>query len=309
MIHLICGQNAFTAQERVRELQKQYAASRPNSSISSFTEENFSADAFEHALRSTGLFGEQRIVIAKNILSSAEGRRVFWALAPLLQKSDAVLIVQESSLTTDVKKKAEKLLTKTELEEYPDFTKQKLVSWTQTQAKERRLTLTKEEAGALIRACGENPWAIIHALELRTLGMQHASTLKKNEKSIFKLLDAVTEKRPHEAFMLYHEILAEGASIGDIFWKLYWQYKNILVVSAYKHLSPSAIAEKTKLHPFVIKKAGWALERFTKQEIESTFEWLITLWQDDKIKTRDLPGELELFMLTLRPHILRSRFL
>lgn len=308
MIHVICGPNAFAAQERTQELTDAYLK-KSSSSISSFSEENFSAETFEIALRHSGLFQEQKIIIAKNILSLAEARQIVSKTTPHLQENSIVLILQEDNIDAALRQKMQTYISPEAFEEYPLLSSKKIASWFKSHAEKKNANISDQEIDELISAHGTNQWMLDTALELHILGAKHAESRQEDGKIIFRLLDAVTDKKIRDAFVLYHQILLSGASPEDVFWKLYWQFKNLLTVSRYEHLSPAAIKEKTSLHPFVIKKAGWALKRFTQQELESIFEWLITLWQDDKIKTRNLPGELELFFLTMRPHALPSRFL
>lgn len=308
MIHVIYGPNAFAVQKRTKELADAYSK-KSSSSISSFSEENFSAEAFEIALRHSGLFQEQKIIVAKNIFSLAEARQIVSKTIPHLQENSIVLILQEDKIDAGLQKKMQKYISSEAFEEYPLLSLKKIGSWLTNRIKQKNAAINQSQIDELISVYGTNQWMLENALELHILGAKHAGSRQEDGKIIFRLLDAVTDKKIQDAFVLYHQILLSGASPEDIFWKLYWQFKNLLTVSRYEHLSPALIEEKTGLHPFVIKKAGWALKRFSKKELESALEWLITLWQDDKIKTRNLPGELELFFLTMRPHALPSRFL
>jgi len=308
MIHIVYGPNTFATQERIKELVGSYSGKSP-SSISSFSEENFSAESLESALRHSGLFQEQKIIVAKNILSLGEAKNIIIETIPRLEENSVVLILQEDKLDAIFQKKIQKLVPLEAFEEYSLLSPKKISSWLKTHAKKKNAIISEQQIDELISAYGTNQWMLATALELHILGAKHITPHQKDSKNIFRLLDAVTDKKTKDAFMLYHHILLSDASPEDIFWKLYWQFKNLLTISRYEHLSPAVIEEKTGLHPFVIKKAGWALKRFTKTELESIFEWLITLWQDDKIKTRNLSGELELFFLTMRPHVLPSRFL
>lgn len=122
---------------------------------------------------------------------------------------------------------------------------------------------------------------------------------RQEDKSIFSVVDALSARKPRTAFAVYNRLINKGITPEEIFWKLFWQVKNLLLVSKYKSAGmPRLKIEKNSgLHPFVVKKCLAAVDRFGKEELEDLLEELLLLRHESKIGLRDLSQSLELFLL------------
>ena len=131
---------------------------------------------------------------------------------------------------------------------------------------------------------------------------KNKTTLDKNDsvwnsRAIFQLSDMLLSKNRYGAFAAYHLARAKGFAPEDIFWGIYRQFKNMLMLSAVPGLAPAAIQKETGLHPYVIRKGLGFLRNFEKPELESRFGRLMFLWSDAILNSRDLSVDLELFIL------------
>ncbi|MEK7090487.1 MAG: hypothetical protein AAB930_02785, partial [Patescibacteria group bacterium] len=128
-------------------------------------------------------------------------------------------------------------------------------------------------------------------------GFGSADKNRWKSRTIFQLSDMLMAKNRYAAFAAYHRARWEGFGPEDIFWGVYRQFKNMLLVSHAANIPLSAIKEETNLHPFVIKKCQEFLRNFSRKELEQKFERLMFLWSDVISGSKDLSAELELFIL------------
>lgn len=120
---------------------------------------------------------------------------------------------------------------------------------------------------------------------------------RKNHNAIFQVGDMLLAKNRLAAFSGYHELLWRGFTPENIFWNIYSQFKNMLLVASVSKLSPAQIQKETGLHPFVVQKGLGHLRNFSIEELENKFERLMFLWSDFVSEPKDLSQELELFIL------------
>ena len=106
---------------------------------------------------------------------------------------------------------------------------------------------------------------------------------KGNEFNIFSLTDAVGARNKKEAWVLYQKALLAGVSAEEIFFKLFWQVKSMLIVSKVKGVG------ETDMKPFTYNKAKSFLKNFTQNELEKLSEDLVTGY----ILARRGGGEIE----------------
>ena len=125
----------------------------------------------------------------------------------------------------------------------------------------------------------------------------NADENRRKSRTLFQFSDMLMAKNRYAAFAAYHRARSEGFGPEDIFWGVYHQFKNMLLVSHAANIPPFALQEETNLHPFVIKKCQSFLKNFTRGELEQKFERLIFLWSDVISGSKDLSAELELFIL------------
>ncbi|MEK7177006.1 MAG: hypothetical protein AAB719_01790 [Patescibacteria group bacterium] len=103
------------------------------------------------------------------------------------------------------------------------------------------------------------------------------------EFNIFLLTDALGAKNKKEAWTLYQKALLAGVSPEEIFFKLFWQVKSMLIVSKVKTVS------ETDMKPFTYNKSKSFLKNFKQEELEQISEDLVTGF----ILARRGEGEIE----------------
>ena len=212
-----------------------------------FDGDNLNTEDFEHTLRAESMFGEKRLILARDIFSDKETVDEVLKIAGRRFASGVTAVIYENKLNKELTKKLEKIGAK--LQEYKN---------TATSGK---------------------------------------SDSKWNSRSIFQLSDMLLSKNRYGAFAAYHRARFEGLTPENIFWGIYRQFKNMLMLSSVSSMAPDGIQKETGLHPYVIKKGLGFLRNFDKSELEKKFERLMFLWSDAILGQRDLSADLELFIL------------
>lgn len=103
------------------------------------------------------------------------------------------------------------------------------------------------------------------------------------EFNIFALTDALGARDRKRAWIIYQEALAVGLSAEEVFFKIVWQVKSLLIASRTK-----SVAE-TDMKAFPYSKAKGYLKNFKPGELEQLSENLVTGYY----KARRGEGEVE----------------
>lgn len=116
------------------------------------------------------------------------------------------------------------------------------------------------------------------------------SAKNKNSQSLFRLADLVALRKKQEAWLLYQEELSKGMPADDVFWKIFWQFKSLMIVKA---------GEGAALAPFVYRKTQNAAGLFSIDEAKKSLSVLLDLYQKNHNGEADLVIGLEKFILKL----------
>jgi hypothetical protein len=91
----------------------------------------------------------------------------------------------------------------------------------------------------------------------------------RGEFNIFSLTDAIGARKKRDAWVLYHKALASGMVPEEVFFKLVWQVKTMLLAQMTK------TAEEAEMKSFPYSKAKGFLRNFKPGELESFSENLV----------------------------------
>ena len=106
---------------------------------------------------------------------------------------------------------------------------------------------------------------------------------KGREFNIFALTDALGARKKKEAWILYQKALSAGLSAEEIFFKIVWQVKSMLIASRTKNV------EETDMKVFPYNKAKSFLKNFKPGELEKLSESLTVGYH----RARGGEGEIE----------------
>jgi len=108
----------------------------------------------------------------------------------------------------------------------------------------------------------------------------------KPDFNIFILTDALGARKKKDAWVLYRKALASGMAPEDVFFKLFWQVKTMLLAKRTK------TAEEADMKSYPYGKAKGYLNNFKEGEIEKLSEKLMLGYH----AVRRGKGEMETFV-------------
>jgi hypothetical protein len=101
--------------------------------------------------------------------------------------------------------------------------------------------------------------------------------------NIFALTDAIGARKKRDAWVLYQKALASGMVAEEVFYKLVWQIKTMLIASRTQN------PLEADMKPFPYNKAKGFLKNFSTKELENLSENLVLGYH----RARRGEGEIE----------------
>jgi len=123
---------------------------------------------------------------------------------------------------------------------------------------------------------------------------------KKTEEkryNLFPLCDAFGAKNKSKAWLLFQQTLLRGVTAEEIFWKIWWQVKNLLLIKKLSEENVKDLQKESGLHPFVLKKTLSALRNFTDRELYNYSAKLVELYHNARRGKADFSIGLEKFLI------------
>src|ERR1035437_8334500 len=115
----------------------------------------------------------------------------------------------------------------------------------------------------------------------------------RSEFNIWALTDAIAERKKKDAWVLYQKALASGMAAEEIFWKLVWVIKSLLIAQKTKNYT------ETDMKEYPYKKAKSNLKNFKEGELEKLSENLVTGLHNARRGEGDIDGLIEKTLLSL----------
>lgn len=144
---------------------------------------------------------------------------------------------------------------------------------------------------------------LLYRCEDEVITLRHVQDVvtKTVEANIFALSDSIGNKKGGEALQVLKDMLYLGQSPFQLLGFLARHFRNLLLVKDYRSMGyhEDQIKEKTKLHPFVIKKSIRQAERFTMPQLIAALERLLQIEVELKSTTSNGEELLEQFIIEL----------
>lgn len=116
---------------------------------------------------------------------------------------------------------------------------------------------------------------------------------KKESFNIFAFTDAIGEKNKKNAWILYTKAVMNGMVPEELFWKMVWQVKTLLLADKTKSATESG------LNPYVFQKAKSNLRKWKKRELEKMSEDLVVGYHEARRGGEEVGSMVEKLVLSL----------
>lgn len=111
--------------------------------------------------------------------------------------------------------------------------------------------------------------------------------------NIFALTDAIGGRDKKNAWVIYEKALASGMSADEIFWRVMWGVKTMILASKTKDVS------ETDMKPFPYNKAKSFLRNWKTEELEALSENLVIGYHEARRGNGPMETMIEKFLLSL----------
>ncbi len=115
----------------------------------------------------------------------------------------------------------------------------------------------------------------------------------RSDFNVFSLTDALGSRDKKQAWSLYQKALASGLSAEEIFWKIFWIVKSMMIALKTKSYS------ETEMKEFPYKKAKQYANNFSKDELEKLSEILVVGYHNARRGIGEIDSLIEKLLLGL----------
>lgn len=310
MIIFLYGADTFRSRQKLKfyreGFKKKYDPQGLNIEI--LAGEKLNLAEFRKKLGSRGLLAKKRLVIVEELATKNKSKKIQEEIADYLKSKpldkDQILIFWEGDLG-ERRKKGKRikevsgplvdfLSDKVKVEEFPLLSGYQLNKWVSEEFKKRKGRIDPDALELLIALVGNDLWQMINEME-KLINYKNGKLITKEDVSqfvragldtdIFKLSDALAERRLNLALKLIHDQIESGENELYLLTMLTRQFRILLLVkdAVREESNHYVIASRLGLHPFVCQKALVQVKNFSLTELKSIYQKLLEI--DIKIKT------------------------
>lgn len=284
---LLTGADSFRLQERVRFFRNAFRLKYQAGIIEDY-DLSTAWNVLEGAVLTPNLFGEKRLIFLTNFWNpeNFEKATKLDFFNRLAGQSETVTVIALEP-TLDKRTKATKFFQKeAQLEKFELLAGMDLEQYLLKWAEKEKITLDLRTTQFLVGRLGVDLWRLtseIKKLSLLADGsaidttMVEANTIPNAQVVLWDFLADVSKKRTQPALRKLRDLLERGESIYQILAMLNREIRihAQLKWGSDQRFSENTIAQKTKLHPFVVKKTlplsrnfGWSDLKLLYSELQ-----------------------------------------
>lgn len=316
MIIALHGQDTFHSRRELKRLREAFISKYDPSGLNTATlrDDGLTFDAIQSAATAQGLLSPRRFVAIERATEAS--KELQQHIAALLERgripAEHVVVFWDESPAED--RRARKVAPATPLgswlsklpsrsrsvrpgqsyrQDFPLLSGRLLEHAVQALADERRVRMTPNAITELVAYTQGDLWQINNIIPVlgHAAGKSEASENLVREyvhaeadADIFKLMDAVSERRESQALALLEESFAAGEHPLGLLAMLQRQFRILTLVqeASKTETRPDAIARELSLHPFVVQKALRQVRGFTVRELGDANSRLLVIEEQAK---------------------------
>jgi len=264
--------------------------------------EDFSTLLVEELLRSQSLFEKKNVVVLNRIFENVEACDFILEKIEDISESPNIFLCWEECVNKNILDKISAFIDKTQ--EFKLLEKQKVKDFIKEESKKTGIIIDRQREIEIGEKFGSDLWGIKSEIEkIFLLGQdKFKETVPSfDEVNIFHLTDAFGSKDKRRAWVLYQKALLSGLSAEEVFWKLSWQVKNILLVKRMsEELKKSAeeIVKESKINPFVVKNCLNFSRNFDIEKLNALYLELVDIYHNVMRGRMEIETSVEKFLLS-----------
>lgn len=293
MIIFLYGPDSFRSTKKLKEITEEYKAKHKSGlNFQSFDWSPSVLGDLKNILSSASMFEEKKLTIVKNACAAPitdqkeliEMLEERWAL-----KDESAIIVFFEIGKPEKSEFFNWLSKKVKMSEcFENLTGARLNNWLRKQIQEAGGQIEPKALEKLIGFIGSDLWQMSNEInklanfkvgKLITEADIDLMVKSKYDPNIFATIDALANRNKALAYKLMHQHLAQGENEIYILTMFVYQFRNLLQIKNLIDggIPSDALAKKTGLHPFVIKKSWSQIKNFSQDVLKKIYERLLKL--------------------------------
>jgi DNA polymerase-3 subunit delta len=298
------GPNSYALSRQVRQMVAAYVAkSGSDWGVERIEAAGATQQRLAAALQAAPFLASSRLVIVEGLLSNKSVLEQAAKLMAGVPKSTVVVFVEREP---DQRSRAYKALLKADkVVKFELLSAPKLMAWVRAEVERQGGEIEPAAARELVAATGEDQWRL--AEEITKLvnyepKVQVAAVKElvepSLERSIFDLVEAMSSGNLASALAGYRGLLEQRISEMYMLTMIQWQLRNLLLAKTSPDISPSELAARAGLSPYVAGKVAAAQSKLKEAILEQAFAEAVDCEYD--IKTGRVRAEAAVERLVYR---------
>lgn len=283
-IYLLYGEEKYDLNSKVEKIKKDFSNLEVGVNLFYVNLDNL--DELENITQSVTFFGSEKLIIIKDTKLKFN--------VDLLKDIDPdikVIIIEDS---VDKRTSEYKTLSKiAEVNEYKHPDEKQMITYISDILKKYGKKISYEDASYMQSVCGEDKSNIINELQKLVIYADDTDIVDKKmidkicsktlSAKIFDVLDDIIGRKKKQAISQLDNLLKQKESIIKIYIMLYKQYKQLYQIKLLKKKGEKDIAGILGLHPFVVKKLLYSVDKYSEEELKN----IIYAFDDYDYKTKN----------------------
>ncbi|MBI4837306.1 MAG: DNA polymerase III subunit delta [Candidatus Portnoybacteria bacterium] len=274
-------------------------------------------DDIKEIIKTKPMFAEKKLIVTENLfgLKPDSQEKIVEYLKKLnLRESQEVMVVVYEKRAPDKKSRLFKFLTAKDVlsQEFGSLEGNQLENWIKKEVEARGGNIDRRAVQELAFCLGGDLWQASNEIDKliafkksgemggKIGGEDIASLIKtKISANVFQTIDALAQRNKKNALRLLYQHFEEGENAIYLLTMFAYQFRNLLVIKELveKGISYPELAQRTKLHPFVIKKSFQQIKNFSLDGLKKIYGHLVEM--DMAVKTGRIEPRAALEMLVM----------
>jgi DNA polymerase-3 subunit delta len=288
MILLIHGEENFLSQKKLNQIEQRFLKEGDANNIEKLDDKNFEIANLEKIITTVPFFGNQRLIILKDIIEKKYQEKELKKISDLLKNvPETTIIVFYNSDKVDHRDKLFKIISEKADKNwlFKKFETKEIYTWANKKIKDINSSISKDALDQLILWTDNDLWLLNEEIEKITtfkgtkqvtIEDVNSMSTAKIDANIFNFIDSISQKNKKTTIINLEKLFKKGEDPIYLMGMIVYQIRNLLIIKelSQRGMSCSDISKKTRKHPFVVKKTLAQAENFSFKKIENVYQKL-----------------------------------
>lgn len=316
------GPDSFRSRQKLKRIIEKYKAKHKSGlNFLKFDLKETGLDDLKRVIKNRPMFAEKKLIVIENLFCLTPDNQQeiieYFKGEGLEKDQEVVLVVYEESVP-DKRSQAFKFLTAKNVlfQEFGNLEGIRLENWIKKEVESRGGNINRQAIQELTVCLSGDLWRMSNEIDklvafkdAEAMGREMGREIKKEDvtllikakisANIFQTIDALAQRNKKNALKLLYQHFEEGENAIYILTMFAYQFRNLLIIKELieKGVPYPELAQRTKIHPFVIKKSFQQIKNFSLEGLKKIYLRIEDL--DLAIKTGRIEPKAALEMLVM----------